>query len=458
MADRSINQSSAFYNVMPQVAQNKAAQVKPQNTAPTVNTLQGRGPGTANKNKAILIIVPSLLVLLAIGGVVAWFLMDSNSEPVTQEVVTPPIAETPIETTPEVSTPPDWLLRYFGSETCTEINICGDSADADRDGLNNKKEHELATDPNLPDSDGDGLADGDEVNIFKSNPLLSKTWRGEGDYRDPDFVKNGYDINTNEPYNESEIIEIKSRVKEFGMHQPTISTLGDVAITLYDFIDPTSSAMLNLNIDQSSEAKLDRDSQRLSTIKKIGGALIKYRNEKRTFPPGEDFVQMADTIKSYNTVATNYNDPINLDRYVYGYRALNNNLDFELTYYSETQNLLIKYKASDAEAEALKNNTKEVDDNKKTDLERIRNALLIYSASEVDPNSEVVYVFPTVENYQAAMVPKYFAALPKDPHTGQDYQYQVGELFDTFTIRAVLLNPAPGTTGYLCNQDECRDY
>ena len=42
--------------------------------------------------------------------------------------------------------------------------------DCDYDGLTNAEEAALGTDPLDPDTDGDGLTDGDEVNIFKSNP------------------------------------------------------------------------------------------------------------------------------------------------------------------------------------------------------------------------------------------------------------------------------------------------
>ncbi|EEI62493.1 hypothetical protein, partial [Corynebacterium glucuronolyticum] len=42
------------------------------------------------------------------------------------------------------------------------------SADPDNDGLTNDQEKELGTDPYNPDSDGDGINDGDEVNGAKS--------------------------------------------------------------------------------------------------------------------------------------------------------------------------------------------------------------------------------------------------------------------------------------------------
>ncbi len=47
------------------------------------------------------------------------------------------------------------------------------SSDGDKDGLTKREESEIGTDPNNPDSDDDGLNDGDEVNIYVTNPLLA---------------------------------------------------------------------------------------------------------------------------------------------------------------------------------------------------------------------------------------------------------------------------------------------
>jgi len=43
--------------------------------------------------------------------------------------------------------------------------------DKDQDGLFRKEEKELGTDPLNPDTDGDGLSDGEEVNTYRTNPL-----------------------------------------------------------------------------------------------------------------------------------------------------------------------------------------------------------------------------------------------------------------------------------------------
>ena len=47
--------------------------------------------------------------------------------------------------------------------------------DPDRDGLTNREEVTLGTDIRKADSDGDGISDGDEVKLYRTNPLLADT-------------------------------------------------------------------------------------------------------------------------------------------------------------------------------------------------------------------------------------------------------------------------------------------
>lgn len=58
------------------------------------------------------------------------------------------------------------------------INIflgSGDADDDDNDGLTNGEERKLGTNPENPDTDGDGLKDGEEVKRYKTNPLQTDT-------------------------------------------------------------------------------------------------------------------------------------------------------------------------------------------------------------------------------------------------------------------------------------------
>lgn len=467
MADQPTKQP--FYNVMPEIAgAGKPPVVKPSLAPkPAVNAAPLKGsPNTSSKSislpteakdpgkrKFLLIGAIVFAVILLGSGSGYYFFSLKSDEPKTEELNSNDGIE---QINPDVTTPGEWLQRYFGAETCTELVTCGDKSDPDRDGLDNKAEFDTGTDPNNNDSDKDGIADGDEALIFSSDPLLSKTYRN-GDYQDADFVKGGYDVQTNEPYTNERLVTIKTAIKQYGLHQPTLTTLGSLSFQLYEFTDPSLPA-LPADLDVSPQAKLDRDSQRQATIKKIGAALLKYQFDKKSFPPTDDFIVMSDMIKTYNTVATNYNDPVARDPYVYGYSATNKNSEFILTYYSETQNQLIKYFTKDAQADAAKDTSKVSDQQRKTDLENIQQALLVYSSTQLDPSSDKEFIFPPVDKLKSSLVPRYLTSIPTDPVTKLEYQYQVGAQFDTFTIKATLQNPSTGTTGYLCNQDECKPY
>ncbi|MER3523160.1 MAG: hypothetical protein C4326_03625 [Ignavibacteria bacterium] len=66
---------------------------------------------------------------------------------------------------------------YFGSN---------DEDDDDADGVKNGTERMMGLDPTNPDTDGDGLTDGEELYIYKTNPLQSDT--------DGDGIKDGDEV------------------------------------------------------------------------------------------------------------------------------------------------------------------------------------------------------------------------------------------------------------------------
>lgn len=65
-----------------------------------------------------------------------------------------------------------------------------DSLDSDHDGLTDKEEIKLGTNPLNPDTDGDLLSDGDEVHIWHTDPLKKDT-DGDG-FPDGQEILNGY--------------------------------------------------------------------------------------------------------------------------------------------------------------------------------------------------------------------------------------------------------------------------
>ncbi len=61
-----------------------------------------------------------------------------------------------------------------------------EDADPDHDGLTTRQERKIGTDPHNPDTDGDGLTDGEEVLKYKTNPLNPDT--------DGDGLKDGEEV------------------------------------------------------------------------------------------------------------------------------------------------------------------------------------------------------------------------------------------------------------------------
>ena len=84
------------------------------------------------------------------------------------------------------------IVYTIGAYVEEENTALGGPADDDRDGLSNEKERELGTDPFNPDTDGDELKDGPEVNKHSTDPLNPDTdWDGLKD--GPEVNKHGTD-------------------------------------------------------------------------------------------------------------------------------------------------------------------------------------------------------------------------------------------------------------------------
>lgn len=88
--------------------------------------------------------------------------------------------------------------------------------DPDRDGLTNLQEFQTGTDPNNPDTDGDGLIDGDEVNKYRTNPLLADT--------DGDGIPDGVEIQTGSNPLDKNSYDLSKAVSQFTV-SPTSFTL-----------------------------------------------------------------------------------------------------------------------------------------------------------------------------------------------------------------------------------------
>jgi len=138
--------------------------------------------------KAILIL---LVVIILVGGAAfaAWRIMSqtSNSGGVVQSVpsdtnVNPPPVPEPAATTSPPSNPATQPAANQAS-----------FLDTDGDGLANADELAAGTSSSKPDTDGDGLGDREEVKVYGTNPLKADT-DGDG-FTDGVEVSGGYNPN-----------------------------------------------------------------------------------------------------------------------------------------------------------------------------------------------------------------------------------------------------------------------
>ena len=101
--------------------------------------------------------------------------------------------------------------------------------DPDHDGLTNLEEFQNGTDPHNPDTDGDGLTDGDEVHIYHTNPLLPDT--------DGDGIPDGVEIQTGTDPLDPNSYDLNKAVQSLTI-QPSVfaltvnSILGEASVQL----------------------------------------------------------------------------------------------------------------------------------------------------------------------------------------------------------------------------------
>lgn len=114
----------------------------------------------------------------------------SATTPVATSTAVADVSSTPASNTTTTVYHPQTSTSSIQAQTSNDTLLFGEQTDTDHDGLPDRREKELGTDPNKADTDADGLNDGDEVLIWGTDPLNPDS-DGDG-YKDGAEVKNGY--------------------------------------------------------------------------------------------------------------------------------------------------------------------------------------------------------------------------------------------------------------------------
>ncbi|MDQ2949253.1 MAG: hypothetical protein M3Y27_25495, partial [Acidobacteriota bacterium] len=118
--------------------------------------------------------------------------------------------------------PDDWAIAHG----LDPLDPTMPADDPDRDGLSNLDEYLNGTDPHNPDTDGDGLTDGDEVNKYKTNPLLADT--------DGDGIPDGVEITTGTNPLDAKSYDLQKATKTSTVTPPSLTfqtSLGNPSVS-----------------------------------------------------------------------------------------------------------------------------------------------------------------------------------------------------------------------------------
>jgi hypothetical protein len=136
--------------------------------------------------------------------------------------------------------PKEWFKKSFVSPAidsdgnCLILETCGADSDKDKDGITTIQEYQYGTDPLNEDTDGDKIADGDEIFVYYSDPTNKDI---DGDtYKDGEEVVACYDpnVNSSDNFSANRMTVIGNNVSLKTLHEPTIKTLKTAGATQSD--------------------------------------------------------------------------------------------------------------------------------------------------------------------------------------------------------------------------------
>lgn len=220
--------SDLSYQVMPQEGQRYEPSPAPvpsplsAKTGPVKPNLMPTEEETSIWRNKWIYIIGGAVVLLILGGLI-YFLVGAKK------------SSTPAPVATTTKLPKVWLQQYFAqnldtSGNCNDQTICGDTADPDSDGLNNYDEFKAGTNPTNPDTGGSGIADGDAVHIYHTDPTLKYNDRrdivAQNNWTDGYQIRNGYDpLTPGLKFSDERKTQIATDTSTYALHEPTITTL-----------------------------------------------------------------------------------------------------------------------------------------------------------------------------------------------------------------------------------------
>jgi hypothetical protein len=192
-------------------------QVMPHGNQPSVSASNLPQAPSGHRSSKTAYIIIAVIVVLLLGGLAYYFLGVNKPAEIAQ--------------TNGSKLPQSFMSQYFAKDTCDDQATCGDTADPDTDGLNNYDEFVAGTSPVIADSDTDGLADGDEQNIYGTSPKNkysdTRAIAAQNDFNDGASIRNGYDPTTpGVKYTQTKSDAIKAKIDMYHLHAPSTTTLG----------------------------------------------------------------------------------------------------------------------------------------------------------------------------------------------------------------------------------------
>jgi outer membrane protein OmpA-like peptidoglycan-associated protein len=182
--------------------------------------------------------------------------------------------------------PPD---AFYHAGLALEFVNGGWNSDADKDGLTKREEKEFGTDPKNPDTDRDGLKDGDEVHKYMTNPLKFDT-DGDG-LSDGDEVMK-YHTNPNTMDSDGDGLSDYDEVMKYKTDPNKSDTDGD---GLSDGDEIQKYRTDPLNSDSDNDGLTD------------GDEVLKYNTDPNNPDSDKDGLTDGDEVFKYKT------DPLKID-------------------------------------------------------------------------------------------------------------------------------------------------